>query len=206
MTAAESGDVAGRPVREAEALAVGGAEAESAATRTAAGDWETDCAVVALYTAHYRPLVRLAVLLVRDVATAEEIVQDSFVAMHAHGRRLKDGGKTTAYLRQCVVNRSCSVLRHRKVVERNMLQPPPEMPSAEQEAVALLERSAVVAALHGLAPRQREAIALRYYLDLSEAEIASAMGISRGAVKSHISRAMSALRDVLGVRHEPAPG
>ena len=206
MTAAESGDVAARPVREAEARAVGGAEADSAATRAAAGDWETDCAVVALYTAHYRPLVRLAVLLVRDVATAEEIVQDSFVAMHAHGRRLKDSGKTTAYLRRCVVNRSCSVLRHRKVVERNMLQPPPEMPSAEQEAVALLERSAVVAALHGLAPRQREAIALRYYVDLSEAEIASAMGISRGAVKSHISRAMSALRDVLGVRHEPAPG
>jgi RNA polymerase sigma-70 factor (sigma-E family) len=205
MTAAESGDVAGRPVREAEALAVGGAEAESAAARAAAGDWETDCAVVALYTAHYRPLVRLAVLLVRDVATAEEIVQDSFVAMHAHGRRLKDSGKTTAYLRQCVVNRSRSVLRHRRVVERNTLQPPPEMPSAEQEAVALLERSAVVAALHRLAPRQREAIALRYYMDLSEAEIASAMGISRGAVKSHISRAMSALRDVLGVRHEPAP-
>ena len=159
MTAAESGDVAGRPVRGAEALAVGGAEADSVATRAAAGDWETDCEVVALYTTHYRPLVRLAVLLVRDVATAEEIVQDSFVAMHAHGRRLKDSGKTTAYLRRCVVNRSCSVLRHRKVAERNMLQPPPEMPSAEQEAVALLERSAVVAALHGLAPRQREAIA-----------------------------------------------
>jgi RNA polymerase sigma-70 factor (sigma-E family) len=199
MTAAKSGDATDRPVREAEALAMGGAEAAPAAARAAAGEWESHREVVALYTAHYRPLVRLAVLLVRDVATAEEIVQDAFVAMHAHGRRLNDSSKTTAYLRRCVVNRSCSVLRHRKVAERNMPQPPPEMPSAEQEAVALLERSAVIAALHGLAPRQREAIALRYYADLSEAEIAAVMGISRGAVKSHIARAMSALRDVLGV-------
>ena len=199
MTAAKSDDVAARPVREARAHAVGGAEADPAAACATTGDAETHYEIAALYTAHYRPLVRLAVLLVRDVATAEEIVQDSFVAMHAHGRRLKDSSKTTAYLRRCVVNRSCSVLRRRKVAERNMPQSPPEMPSAEQEAVALLERSAVVAALHGLAPRQREAIVLRYYADLSETEIASAMGISRGAVKSHIARAMLALRDVLSV-------
>jgi RNA polymerase sigma factor (sigma-70 family) len=79
-----------------------------------------------------------------------------------------------------------------------MLQPPPEMPSAEQGAMALLERSAVVAALHGLPARQREALVLRYYAGLPEAEIASAMGISQGAVKSHVFRAMSALRGVLG--------
>jgi RNA polymerase sigma-70 factor (sigma-E family) len=151
-----------------------------------------------LYTAHYRALVRLAALLVRDMATAEEVVQDSFVAMHANWRRLRDSGKASSYLLRCVVNRSRSVLRHRLVAERHMLQPPPEMPGAEQGAMTLLERSAVVAALRGLPARQREALVLRYYADLPEAEIASAMGISQGAVKSHVSRAMSALRGVLG--------
>jgi RNA polymerase sigma factor (sigma-70 family) len=71
------------------------------------------------------------------------------------------------------------------------------MPSAEHGALVLLERSAVVAALRGLPERQREALVLRYYADLSEAEIAATMGISRGAVKSHTARGMSALRAAL---------
>jgi len=151
----------------------------------------------ALYAAHYRSLVGFAVLLLRDVATAEEVVQDSFEAMHANWRRLRDSGKALAYLRQCVLNRSRSVLRHRTIVDRHQVQPLPDMPSAEQGAMAQLERSEVVAALHGLSARQREALVLRYYAEFSEAQIASAMGISRGAVKSHTARAISALRDVL---------
>jgi RNA polymerase sigma factor (sigma-70 family) len=71
------------------------------------------------------------------------------------------------------------------------------MPSAEQGALTLLERTAVVAALRALPPRQREALVLRYYGDLSEAQIAGAMGISRGAVKSHTARAIAAMRAVL---------
>jgi RNA polymerase sigma-70 factor (sigma-E family) len=187
MTAAEPGDVVGRPRHVTETLA---------ATAATAG-WDATLAATALYTAYYPSLVRLAVLLVRDRATAEEIVQDSFVAMHANWRRLRESDKAPSYLRQCVVNRSRSVLRHRVVVDRNLLRSPPDMPSAEQGAITLLERSAVIAALHGLPPRQREVLVLRYYADLSEAEIASAMGISRGSVKSHTARAMSALRIVL---------
>jgi RNA polymerase sigma-70 factor (sigma-E family) len=160
-------------------------------------DWDADRAVTALYSAHYRSLVRLAALLVRDVATAEEVVQDSFVAMHGGWRRLRDSDKALSYLRQSVVNRSRSVLRHRVVVDRNAPKPPPDMPSAEHGAFALIERSAVVAALRTLPPRQREALVLRYYGDLSEAQIAAAMGISKGAVKSHTARAMTALRSVL---------
>ena len=76
-------------------------------------------------------------------------------------------------------------------------KPPPDMPSAEHGAIALLERSAVVAALRTLPPRQREALVLRYYGNLSEAQIAGAMAISQGAVKSHTARAMIALRAVL---------
>jgi RNA polymerase sigma-70 factor (sigma-E family) len=160
-------------------------------------EWDAEQAVTAMYSTHYRSLVRLAALLVRDVATAEEVVQDSFMAMHGAWRRLRDNDKALSYLRQSVVNRSRSVLRHRVVVDRNAPKPAPDMPSAEQGALTLLERTAVVSALRSLPPRQREALVLRYYGDLSEAQIASAMGISRGAVKSHTARAIASLRTVL---------
>ena len=167
------------------------------ASGTARAEWSADRAVVELYSEHYRSLVRLAALLVRDTPTAEEVVQDSFIAMHESWQRLKDTGKALAYLRQVVVNRSRSVLRHRTVVDKNLQKPAPDMPSAEHGAFVSLERSAVVAALRNLPERQREAIVLRYYADLSEAEIATAMGISRGAVKSHTARGMSSLRAAL---------
>ncbi len=160
-------------------------------------EWSADRAVIELYSQHYRALVRLAALLVRDTPTAEEVVQDSFVAMSGGWQRLRDTEKALAYLRQAVVNRSRSVLRHRTVVDKNLQKAPPDMPSAEHGALVLLERSAVVAALRDLPDRQREALVLRYYADLSEAEIATAMGISRGAVKSHTARGMSALRTAL---------
>ena len=164
---------------------------------TARAEWSPDLAVIELYSQHYRALVRLAALLVRDTPTAEEVVQDSFVAMHGGWQRLRDTEKALAYLRQAVVNRSRSVLRHRTVVDKNLQKAPPDMPSAEHGALVLLERSAVVAALRELPDRQREAIVLRYYADLSEAEIAAAMKISRGAVKSHTARGMAALRAAL---------
>ena len=167
------------------------------AAGTARAEWSADLAVVELYSRHYRALVRLAALLVRDTPTAEEVVQDSFVAMHGGWQRLRDAEKALAYLRQAVVNRSRSVLRHRTVVDKNLQKAPPDMPSAEHGALVLLERDAVVAALRDLPDRQREAIVLRYYADLSEAEIAAAMGISRGAVKSHTARGMTALRAAL---------
>ena len=154
-------------------------------------------AITDLYGAHYRSLVRLATLLLHDIATAEEVVQDSFVALHAGLHRLRDSEKTLSYLRAAVVNRSRSVLRHRVVVDRNAPKAAPDMPSAEHGALALLERSSVVAALRGLPVRQREVVVLRFYADMSEAQIAAAMGITRGAVKSHTSRALAALRSVL---------
>jgi RNA polymerase sigma-70 factor (sigma-E family) len=194
MTAAESGGLAGR------AIGVRG----SPAPRAAAVDPDGSHVATALYAAHYHSLVRLAVLLVHDSATAEEVVQDSFVAMHAHWRRLRDREKTLGYLRRCVVNRSRSVLRHRRVVARITLHAPPDMPSAEQAAIMLLERAAVIDALRQLPSRQREVLVLRYYAELSNAQIASAMGISQGAVKSHMARAMSALRGVL--QREELPG
>ena len=188
--ASEPDGVVTRPIDVTEALIANPA-------MTHAVEWDADRAVTAIYTDHYRSLVRLAAFLVRDTSTAEEVVQDSFVAMHGAWRRLRDTDKALSYLRQSVVNRSRSVLRHRMVVDKNTPKPPPDMPSAEHGAIIQLERSAVVSALRSLPERQREALVLRYYGDLSEAQIASVMGISRGAVKSHTSRAMSALRVVL---------
>jgi RNA polymerase sigma-70 factor (sigma-E family) len=164
---------------------------------TAALAWDADTAVEELYAAHYRRLVRLSVLLVRDVGTAEEVVQDSFVAMHGKWRSLKDPDKGLAYLRQTVVNRSRSVLRHRGVQARYTPPALPDHPAAEADALSSERRGEVLGALRELPDRQREVIALRYYLDLSEAEIADTLGISRGAVKSHASRGVSALRHLL---------
>ena len=89
------------------------------APRRQATGWSADEALELLYAAHWRRLVRLAVLLVHDVGTAEEIVQDSFVAVHAEWGRLHDPDKALAYLRQSVVNRSRSHLRHLAVVRRH---------------------------------------------------------------------------------------
>jgi RNA polymerase sigma-70 factor (sigma-E family) len=158
---------------------------------------DADGALTALYTAHYRPLVRLAAFLLRDPGQAEEVVQDAFVAMHGSWRRLRDPDKAEAYLRQAVVNRSRSGLRRRKVELKHAPKPAPDAPSAEYGAMGLLDRGAVVEALRALPRRQREVLVLRYYADLSEAQIAEALGISTGAVKSHASRGMAALRTTL---------
>jgi len=199
MTTGEPDAVPGRPIKVTTDTLVANASLESVS-----GEWDAAKAVTAIYTTHYRSLVRLAVLLVRDVATAEEVVQDSFIAMHGAWRRLRDTEKALSYLRQSVVNKSRSVLRHRMVVDKNAPKPAPDMPSAEQGAMSLLERSAVIAALRTLPPKQREALVLKYYADLSEAQIATAMGISRGAVKSHTARGVAALRVALEL--EPRGG
>jgi RNA polymerase sigma-70 factor (sigma-E family) len=165
--------------------------------RQASATWEASEIVTELYACYYNQLVRLALLLVHDLQTAEEVVQDAFEAMHKAWRRLRDSEKALSYVKQTVVNRSRSVLRHRKVVDMHSPKPAPDEPSAEHAVLMLLERSAVVSALRALPERQREAIVLRYYADLSEADIARAMGISKGAVKSHTARAMAALKSTL---------
>ena len=112
------------------------------------------------------------------------------MAMHGRWRSLRDPDKALAYLRQAVVNRSRSALRHRGVVERHAPGSARAGPSPRRRRRRRSRRPprAVLDALRALPARQREVLALRYYLDLSEAEIADTLGISRGAVKSHASR------------------
>lgn len=160
---------------------------------------DADAAIESLYVAHWHQLVRLSVLLVRDAGQAEEVVQDAFVELHRRWARLDDPERAPAYLRQTVVNRSRSALRHRGVVQRHLARQHhvETAPSADEPALADSRRRSVLDALQQLPRRQREVIALRYYLDLSEAEIAETLGISRGAVKSHASRGAAALRPLL---------
>ncbi len=162
-------------------------------------EWDADQAVTHLFGAHYRPMVRLASLLLHERGRAEEVVQDAYVRLHARWHKLRDPDKALAYLRVAVVNGCRSALRHRRVVDAHLAasRPPADAPSAESGALDLLTQAAVLDAIRRLPTRQREAIVLRYYVDLSEAEIAEAMGCSRGAVKSHAARAVAALRPIL---------
>jgi RNA polymerase sigma-70 factor (sigma-E family) len=162
---------------------------------------DADAALEELYAAHYASLVRLAVLLLRDRGLAEDVVQDSFVATHRRWDRI-DPVKAPAYLRQAVVNGSRSVLRHRTVVARHHPDLLPDGAPADESVLRAERRTAVLDALALLPTRQREVLVLRHYLDLSEAEIARTLGISRGAVKSHASRGAQALRSRLAAEED----
>jgi RNA polymerase sigma-70 factor (sigma-E family) len=161
------------------------------------GATDADQAITAMYGTEYRSLVRMSAMLLGDVGSAEEVVQDSFIATRAAWHGLRDIDKGVHYLRRSVLNRSRSVLRHRAVVDKHMPAGEPDMPSAEHAAIARLQRSAVITALRSLPVRQREALVLRFYLDLSEEQVAAAMKISQGAVKSHTARGKAALRSLL---------
>lgn len=168
---------------------------------------EVDAALEWLHAEHYLRLVRLSVLLLRDVGRAEDIVQDSFVAFYEHLRRHGPDSLSNApaYLRATVVNRSRSALRHRGVVSRHPAEVPPDAPGADHDVLHGVRRRAVIDALAELPRRQREVLALRYYLDLSERDIAETLGISPGAVKSHASRGAAALRTHLSDLVEETP-
>ena len=150
-----------------------------------------------LYAAHRLGLVRMAILLVDDLASAEDVVQDAFAAFAARGTELRDRAAALAYLRVSVLNGSRSALRRRRTARA--YAPPHEVEPDGPDARAVLseEHREVLAALDHLAPRQREVLVLRYWSGMSEAEIASALGISRGAVKSTANRALSALEKFL---------
>jgi RNA polymerase sigma-70 factor (sigma-E family) len=150
-----------------------------------------------LYQSQRLAMVRLAAFLVDDVHLAEDIVQDAFVGMHAHWRRLRDESSAEGYLRRAVVNRSRSQLRRRRTARRYQWPAAAEEPGADADVLAADEHDRLRHAVRQLPRRQREVLVLRYWADLSEAEIADAMGVSPGTVKSTASRAVRALESVL---------
>ena len=163
----------------------------------------TDAVLTQLYLEQWSSLVRLAQLLLHDQGRAEEVVQDAFVALRQHGSAVREPQRALAYLRSCVVNGSRSALRHRAVEARWLLAAAPsaevtaDQPSAEDVVVSGVEREQVLRLVRMLPTRQREVLVLRYYAQLSECEIAQALGISRGAVKSHAHRGLTALRQLI---------
>ncbi|MEU8777603.1 SigE family RNA polymerase sigma factor [Streptomyces sp. NPDC048606] len=151
-----------------------------------------------LYHAHRLGMVRLAVLLVDDLATAEDVVQDAFTALYRrHGERIAEVDNALGYLRTAVVNTSRSVLRRRRTARAWIPPRTADVPSAEAAVVLGEAHREVLAALGALTPRRRQVLVLRYWADMSEAEIAETLGISRGAVKSNASRALDALEKIL---------
>jgi RNA polymerase sigma-70 factor (sigma-E family) len=151
-----------------------------------------------LYREHRMRFVRLAVLLVDDPATAEDVVQEAFTGLHRHWGRLRDEHAALGYLRTAVVNGSRSVLRRRRTAREYTPPHTADARSAESLAMLSAEHQAVVGALGKLPRRQREVLVLRYYGGLSEAEIAEATGISRGTVKSTASRGLEAIGKLVG--------
>jgi RNA polymerase sigma-70 factor (sigma-E family) len=155
-----------------------------------------------LFRRHQAELLRLATLIVRDEPTAEDVVQDVFARLHARGHRAGDLDQALGYLRAAVLNGCRSVLRRQAVGRR--LGGSRDWPyarsttgSAEQEAIRAEDRDEVLRALAELPARRREVLVLRYYLNLSEAEIAATLGISAGTVKSTAARGIAALARAL---------
>jgi RNA polymerase sigma-70 factor (sigma-E family) len=155
-------------------------------------------AVTALYQKHAGSLIRLAIVIIGDPVAAEDVVQDAFCGLYRRWPYLSDPASAPFYVRSAVLNGCRSVLRHRARHAGHRL-PELSVPSAETDALIGEEHRALLAGLRQLPRRQREALALRFFADLSEAEIARTMGISRGTVKSTISRGVSALGAYLGV-------
>jgi RNA polymerase sigma-70 factor (sigma-E family) len=137
------------------------------------------------YAEHRVGLVRLAALLVDDRAVAEEVVQDSFAKLYERWNRADD---PLAYVRMCVVNRSRDVLRRRRLLSRE---------PASVESVAEADHDHLRDAIARLPARQRAAIVLRYYADLSVEETAALMRTRPGTVKSLVHRGLAALRKVI---------
>jgi len=161
--------------------------------RVTAGE---DARLAELFAAHYRGLLALAVLVSDGSrAGAEDLVQEAFARLH--GRTLDDPERALAYLRATVLNLSRSRLRRLRTARRHDCTDDAVLPSAEEDALLRADQREVLAALRTLSPRQRQALVLRYWNDLSEAEVAAAMHLSKGAVKSHTSRGLAALRRVL---------
>ena len=155
-----------------------------------------EAAVAALYADAAVGLIRLAYVMLGDRPAAEDVVQDAFCGLYRNWDRLTDHDRALAYVRSSVLNGSRTVLRRRAIGDRVTLYQPPTR-SAEAAVLSREERQEVLRAVRRLPDRQREALVLRFYLDLPDPEIARVMGIRPGTVRSATHRALKALGHLL---------
>lgn len=171
-----------------------------AVVRPAAAEPDREAAVAELFETHHLALVRLAVLLGAD--DAEDVVAEAFYQLYRRWPRLRSPSAAATYLRSVVVNLTRMRIRHLQVVRKHAARTggEPHVVSGEERAVLRDDQEALVDAVRALPARQREALVLRFWLDLRESEIADAMGITAGSVKVHVSRGMAALSRMLEER------
>jgi RNA polymerase sigma-70 factor (sigma-E family) len=162
-----------------------------------------DSLVVALFTAEAGRLVSLARFFVDDRTAAEDLVQEAFIRLARSAHRIQDEGRAAAYLRSIVINLARDHNRRGLVSLRHRPPAVTDEPSAEQTATGRENRREVVAALRALPKRQRDCVALRYYLDLSVPEIAETLGLSVNSVKTHLQRGLRSMAATLQDKHVP---
>ncbi|MFC0038027.1 RNA polymerase sigma factor [Actinomadura rayongensis] len=155
-------------------------------------------ALTELYRDHRVEFVRIGMLLVGDRATAEDVLHDVFLRMQLRPPHLADDTKLLAYARAAILNGCRMALRRRRLIRRLSEPHRPPVWSAESAVILDEDRRTVLRALHRLPRRQREALVLRYYLELSDQESAEAMGVKAGTVRSTVARALAALGRELG--------
>ncbi|MEU8888728.1 sigma-70 family RNA polymerase sigma factor [Streptomyces sp. NPDC048442] len=164
-------------------------------------DDEPPPSLTELYRARRLDMVRLALFLVDDLHTAEDVVQDAFAAVcRKYGTSLDGLQNPGAYLHTAVVNAARSVLRRRRTARAYTPPHQGHGPPVDEELLLAEEHRQVLDALARLTHRQREVLVLRYWSELTEAQIAQTLGMSRGTVKSTASRALDALEKKLEPR------
>jgi RNA polymerase sigma-70 factor (sigma-E family) len=153
-------------------------------------------AVAALYAEHALSLIRLAHIMLGDPAAAEDVVQEAFCGLYRRWSHLKDQARALGYLRSSVLN-GCRSVRRRGTQLRLDEAHPPQVSPADTAVLTAEERREIVLALRTLPARQREVIALRFFLDLPDEQIARSLRISRATVRSAAHRGVISLRRML---------
>jgi RNA polymerase sigma-70 factor (sigma-E family) len=154
-------------------------------------------AVTALFEEHYVSLVRMARLLVDDLETAEDVVMDAFTSLYQRWVAIRDPAEAHRYVRSCVLNGARSQLRRRRLRRRHESESPRLEASRESLETGEADRSTVIQLLRTLPYRQRQVLVLRYFVDMTEVQIAYELGVSAGSVKTHASRGLAALARAL---------
>lgn len=171
---------------------------EFAARAASSDDVDRHALLATMFRQEGESLVRLARIFTDDRNAAEDLVQEAFIRLYRSAHRVRDESKLPAYLRSIVLNlardhnrRGLLSLRHQQTADVVFAEPP------EEQLFRSESQSRVIESLGGLSQRQRDCLVLRFFLELSEREIADTLRISPNSVKTHTKRGMAALEKLL---------